>query len=475
MLLLTGVFTVVVTSYFISGINSDYAVGVTDTMSYFTQAKIFSTGHINVPSHDLKEFFDLEFVINDGKFYSIYFPGWPLILSLGVILRAPWIINPLLSFLTLVVIYLTGCEVYNKKTGLVASILLSISFNFHELSRTYLSEPSALFFSSLFFYFMIKTLKKPEILTSSLAGISLGIVFLIRPYSAAAMSLPILSYFFFIFYKKKALSFPVSLVLCFLPFLFIFFSYNYFQTGSVFLTPYAYENPFNKLGFGLRSNFKWLTPFSYTPLDGLINVVIEFAVLNYREIPLLFIFLLIVFINKKTNWDVLLFLSFFSVVFFYFFFYFRSDTRYYYVSSFALSLLAARGIELADISFANIFPDKHIKHLNRLLLLFVIVANIFIITFPRIPNEVKRYRFFGDPFTLVKKNNLRNSVVFLRSVPGGEPNNYIQNPPDFNGDVLFAKDLKERNIKLMEYYPEKKFYVYEIDNKSRSGKLTGIK
>jgi len=40
--------------------------------------------------------------------------------------------------------------------------------------------------------------------------------------------------------------------------------------------------------------------------------------------------------------------------------------------------------------------------------------------------------------------------------------------------VLFAKDLGERNIELMEYYPEKEFYYYDFDFKSKSGKLTKI-
>jgi len=46
---------------------------------------------------------------------------------------------------------------------------------------------------------------------------------------------------------------------------------------------------------------------------------------------------------------------------------------------------------------------------------------------------------------------------------------------DFNGGVLFARDLKEKNIKLMEYYPEKEFYIYEFDPAKKSGKLTRLK
>ena len=82
-----------------------------------------------------------------------------------------------------------------------------------------------------------------------------------------------------------------------------------------------------------------------------------------------------------------------------------------------------------------------------------------------------------DPFTTVKGNNLSNSVVFLRSVPEIRNNMgyYVQNPLDFNGDVLFVRDLKERNIELMKYYPEKEFYIYEFDRLTKSGKLMKLR
>jgi len=52
---------------------------------------------------------------------------------------------------------------------------------------------------------------------------------------------------------------------------------------------------------------------------------------------------------------------------------------------------------------------------------------------------------------------------------------YVQNSLDFGGDVLFAKDLKEKDNELIKYYPEKEFYIYEFDRLKRSGKLTKLK
>jgi hypothetical protein len=82
-----------------------------------------------------------------------------------------------------------------------------------------------------------------------------------------------------------------------------------------------------------------------------------------------------------------------------------------------------------------------------------------------------------DPFDVVQEREIHNAVVFLKTVPIKDNYTalYVQNPLNFIGDVLFVKDLKEKNIELMEYYPEKEFYVYEFDRLSKLGKLTRLK
>jgi hypothetical protein len=467
-------------SFLLHGKDNTYVVSVDlDSIAYFIQAKIFSTGQINVPSHELKEFFTTGYFINDGKYYSMYLIGWPFLLSLGIRIGFPWIINPIVGLLTLLVTYLIGQEIYDKNTGLFAAILLLFSPMFHFFTPSFLSEPSSLFFSSLFFYFMVKTLKEPKALTSSLAGCSLGISFLIRPYSAFSIALPVMGYFFFSFLrdKRKYLSPLITVVLTFSPFLFLFFVYNYLQTGSILLTPYQYYNKFNALGFGLRSFDVFMEAKQFTLLDGIKNLSINLVLLNWGTVLFLFIFLFLIIINKKNKWDLLLFANVFATVFLHFFYHFR-NTRYYYAAFFAFFLLAARGINLSDISFARILSVKPIKNLNYLFLFFIVIANIFVTLSPqKVWQRIEMQEQLRDPFNMVKGNRLNNSVVFLRSVPERYNNIgcYIQNPLDFKGDVLFVRDLRERNIELMKYYPEKEFYIYEFDRLKKSGKLTKLR
>jgi hypothetical protein len=449
-----------------------------DSVSYFTQARIFSSGHINVPSHPLKEFFSSRYCINDGKYYSKYFPGWPLILSIGITMGVPWVVNPLLGFLSIFVIYLTGKELYDKDTGLFAAVLLLTSSYFYIYVPTYFSDPASLFFSSMFFYCMVRIFKAPKISTSVAAGLSLGISFLIRPYSAIAISLPVMGYLFVssFIHKERPRVFFIVIILSLLPALLGLLVYDYLQTGSALLTPFQYYNHLDKLGFGLRSSDIGIEPHQFTFVHALRNLSVDLALLNVNSVLLLFLFFIFILINKANKWDIILFPTLFLIIFFHFFYFFR-QTRYYYIAFFALFLLAARGIKLSGTTLKKIFPKLRVKNLDHFLLLFIVMVNIFVIISPqKVLYDYRQSRVLRDPFDIVKKYDLKNSVIFLRTlqVGTGTGGRYIQNPLNFDGDTLFAKDLKERNTELMKYYPEKDFYYYDFDPKLKSGKLTKI-
>jgi hypothetical protein len=88
-----------------------------DEYAYMISAQLFSEGRLWVPSPEPREFFRQNHVINDGHYYGKYPPGWPLILSLGVLLKAPWLINPLCGMLTLVLIHRMAQENFSRESA----------------------------------------------------------------------------------------------------------------------------------------------------------------------------------------------------------------------------------------------------------------------------------------------------------------------------------------------------------------------
>ncbi len=58
---------------------------VHDEIDYLFQAKLFRSGRLFAPSPCAKEAFDFPHMINNGRWYSQYTPGYPFLLTLGLI------------------------------------------------------------------------------------------------------------------------------------------------------------------------------------------------------------------------------------------------------------------------------------------------------------------------------------------------------------------------------------------------------
>ncbi|MFB0564999.1 MAG: hypothetical protein ACETWK_04905, partial [Candidatus Aminicenantaceae bacterium] len=83
---------------------------INDEISYLFQANIFKSGKLYAPSSCEKEFFNFTHIINNGKWYSQYTPGYPFLLMLALFINAPWLLNPLLAALSIILFYFLGKE-----------------------------------------------------------------------------------------------------------------------------------------------------------------------------------------------------------------------------------------------------------------------------------------------------------------------------------------------------------------------------
>src|SRR5207237_6465612 len=133
------------------------------------------------------QFFAHEFVVMtaDGRWFGKYPPGWPLLLALGVVARAPWVVDPILGGLSLLLLYLIGRDVYRPRVGLTAALLGLAAPFFIFLSGSMMAHASGFFFTLLGVWCLRRadTARRP-LLWSIAAGLAFGAVFLIRPYSA---------------------------------------------------------------------------------------------------------------------------------------------------------------------------------------------------------------------------------------------------------------------------------------------------
>lgn len=466
---------------------------INDEFGYLFQAKLFASGHLYAPSPELKEAFDFPHIINNGKWYSQYPPGLPILLVPFMFINAPWLLNPLLAALSVIIFYLLGLELFGKREALLSAILCSLSMWFLTMSATYMSHTSNMLFFSLFLLFFFRSLKKQDISNGILGGLSLGIAFLIRPYETVWACIPFVIYYGLKLISSKRSLLKNALVFCVSAILVIsiLFIYNYLTNGSPFLMGYVVRyGPQHSIGFGKTG----YTQTPHTPFHGAIQVGQSFeAINNYlfgwplsSLFPLLFFFFPGTKKKGKNAEATLLALSIISLTFGLFIYwgtFILIGARFFFTILPALILLCSRGL----IFGFDMLPEKlTIKQIPRyspnkkwiaVLFMVALFAYGYLYTFPRetgpkrtgvlIPANLraKDYHAFYETFELL---SLPPSIILieplhtpLKEFPssGWEPG-FLLNDPFLKRPKIFCRLDGYYYGDFIEHFPERKLYLY---------------
>ncbi len=166
-----------------------------DEVAYLFQAKTYAGGHLVIDSPDPRRAFWQPFVVDyglTGKRFSKYSPGWPLVLALGVAGGQPWLVNALLSALTVALVYRLGREIFDADTGVIAAALTAFSPMALLLNATLMGHTAALCAATLFFYAYWRIEQRRNTLAwGAVAGVALGLVIINRPLTAIGIATPL--------------------------------------------------------------------------------------------------------------------------------------------------------------------------------------------------------------------------------------------------------------------------------------------
>jgi len=439
---------------------------VQDSLVQVFHAKILSVGKVAVPSHPIREFFDFSHMINNGKWYSVYPPGHSFLIMLGFFVSMPWMVNPLLGSLSILLFYFIGKELYDEKIGRIALLLGLFSPFIIFMSSEFMSHSSALFFLLLFILFFAKTTKQASIFYPLFAGGSLGMALLARPVTAMAVSVPFAIYALFSlikYFKKYALRLSIMLTTCFV-FIGLLFTFNYLTNSDPLLFGYEVKwGPKHNLGFG---NGIWGE--IHTPQKGLQQNLNNLNALNKYlfewPIPCLLFMFIPFAVASREIWDYILINSFFSLSLIYFFFWYQDwcfGPRYMYEASIMAIILTSRGILLTcvlinDVFKLKILPERIKRTVGSLVIACILTGMVF-----NLPPLIKHYahtywRVNASAIKTVKKAGVKNAVVFVRSNYGSV---LPQNSPFLDGDIIFVKNMEKKNRLMMEYYPGRRYYL----------------
>ena len=469
---------VLVTASLVSILFYDSVPRVSDEIAQLFQAKIFLSGHLTAPSPLLPEFFTYaeDNMIVSPKWYCQYLPGFPMLLAAGLWLGSPWIVNPLLAAISLLLLYFLCREMYDNNTALIASILFTLSPKMIFTSGSLMNHTAAMFFLLLSITSMVFAIKKQKILLSLCSGLSLGACLNIRTLDAMVLFLPIGIYSAVACFRNRALLKMTGIWLCgFCIMAGLLLYYNYQTNGDPLTFGYVvrWGGESHQLGFHEVRGGKM-----HTPLAGLVNTIGQIK-LNDKAlfewpVPTSFFILLLFLFARKTFWDYLL-ASIIILNMGLYFFWGWSDIafmgRFYFISLPYFIILTTRGIQcLGALCLKN--GDINIRNpacIDPAPSIIIGVVLFLFAGFTKIPDLAPQY----SPAVLevdrriehaLKESKIKNAIIFIEPQDKAElivGSGFFMNTPDVAvQDIIFAKDLGEHNKKLLQAYPGKTGYLY---------------
>ncbi|MGH9372489.1 MAG: ArnT family glycosyltransferase, partial [Vicinamibacterales bacterium] len=159
---------------------------VPDEVAYWFQAKYFAAGHLYLASPPDAAAFELPHtIVADGKWYSIFPPGWPMVLAAGMRIGAPWLINPLLGAASVLLLHALISDMYSRSTADLSALLLASSPMFLLMSSGLMSHPLSLVLALVALLGWRLGVRRGSVIRSLMGGLALGALVLTRPIEGA--------------------------------------------------------------------------------------------------------------------------------------------------------------------------------------------------------------------------------------------------------------------------------------------------
>ncbi len=158
---------------------------IDDSVSYLFQAKYFSAGRLFLPPPPDSAGFVMSQTLSDGtRWWGYGFPGWPAVLSLGALVGLPWLVNPLLGGLTVLLTHAVVRRLYDRGTANLTVLLLAVSPWLIYMSGEFMAHSLSAVWTLIAVLAVLKAVAGRRWAWMALAGAALGALFLTRPIEA---------------------------------------------------------------------------------------------------------------------------------------------------------------------------------------------------------------------------------------------------------------------------------------------------
>ncbi|HVN86442.1 MAG TPA: glycosyltransferase family 39 protein [Candidatus Binatia bacterium] len=430
------------------------------------EAILFAHGRVGLPAPEHGAFFTLTNILTGPSYwYPSYPPHHALMLAAGVLLGMPWIINPLLGSLTVVMVYFVGKEMYGDTLGRVAACLAAVSPFLLFMSSEFMNHSTALFFMTVFLWGFARMVRTQQWAPAAVAGVALGMA-TVRPLTAVAMSLPFQCYSAVLLVRSPRRFLPPLIVLglaaC-LP-LVLFLAHNYEITGSALTTGYTAMGQHLGFGAGLQGP-------PYTPKRAVAHALVELVALQKylfeAPLPSLSLVLVLFLARHVELWDWLLLASWVSLTIAYRLYWYEHlhfGPRYQFEALVAVVLLSARGIQhlpqLVRERLGVAVGVQRVHSSTALVLAFCVIVMLSVNLPPLIATYSNSYLGVNDDiYNAVRRQNVHNAVIFVNSNYSSAFLGTFSDRLDFQGDLVYARNVAGAGPVLMQSYPDRRYFM----------------
>ena len=463
---------------------------VPDEVSYVFQAKILASFHLTTPIPSPKDAFSFFYpsllVESHGHWASIYPLGHPLMLAVGQLVGAIWLIPPILGAFSILLIYAVGRRMHGARVGIVAAALLAFSPFFQMTASNLMSHNTAVFYLLASLFFLTVDWKRRS-LAYGLAGVCFGLLLNTRPLTAASLVPPFGLLFLFdltldkgqrLATLRRSFAFAGGVLLM----VGAFYLYNLGTTDSL-STGYGNNAAIETVvGFGEKNSVA----------RGMQNEQADFAsllvVLNGWPLFVgLALVLLPFMLGSRNRWDVFALLAALFAIGIWTAYEgsgLMHGPRYWYEAIPFLMLLAARGLVLLQERLARwaalILPKADTGAPFATAGLFTYSVLIVLLGMsvhgwmlgkhfetarndyaPRTISELKGFNGADDRLLRkVDEMGLHDALVLVRACSNWQCYGTVfwKNDTDFDGDIVFARDLPSIRGALVSYL-DRKIYL----------------
>jgi len=164
-----------------------------DEVAQLFQARILLAGRLWLPADPNPEFFAVDNIVDQGRWYSQFPIGWPAVLALATLLRVTWLLNPLLAGLTVINVYRFARSAYGIGEARVAAVLCATCPFVLLTSASYMNHTLVVFLATLALAELPAWVSGPprrRVRASLLIGLSLGAAITVRPLDGLIATIP---------------------------------------------------------------------------------------------------------------------------------------------------------------------------------------------------------------------------------------------------------------------------------------------